>query len=287
MGVAFEVIGSALNQKWVEDDLVAFGEELKRSPWGGDGYDRLLIGDINSSLRDWMLPAEYREWQAGHAGGRIAATGAKAFVAKDGLRTAAVLPLNERFSFLMFACHEMVEAALDRRHEAEGHEFNEQTHTSLAHVLWTEYAVERTRRTIADSLNWGFGQVERGFVVEQMKDIERELPGLIQWAVEHNEPPQRLYQLWYEMARVFAMTLGRADAGLAEAKEEVDRFMDRPLIAESVQGWEAFESALRSTYDDPTRAAAAQDETVRDEGWNLLYEQMAALWNKRYDAALG
>jgi hypothetical protein len=170
-----------------------------------------------------MQPAEYQEWLAGHAGDRIAATGAKAFVAKDGLRTAAVLPLTDRFSFLLFACHEMVEASLDRRHEAEGHDFNERTHTSLAHVLWTEYVVERTRRTIANELGWGFADVENGFVVEQMQDIENELPDLVQWAVRHNEPPQRIFQLWYEMARVYAMTVARADAGSVGAQEEVGR----------------------------------------------------------------
>ncbi len=286
MGVAFQVVGEVPDQAWLDDDLTAFAERLKTAPWSGDGYDRLVIGDINASLREWMQPAEYEEWQAGHAGGRIAATGAKAFIASDGLRTAAVLPLPERFSFLMFACHEMVEAALGRRHYAEGHQFKEQTHTSLAHVLWTEYAVERTRRMIANELGWGYAEVENGFVVEQMQDIENELPGLIQWAVQHNEPPQRLFQHWYEMARVYAMTLGRADAGSPQPQEEIRRFKEKPLVTESIAGWGALDQALRDAYDRPTEPADALDQLVRNEGWMPLYEAMTVFWNARYEKAL-
>jgi hypothetical protein len=62
--------------------------------------------------------------------------------------------------------------------------FEDQTHTGLAQVLWTEYVVERTRRAIANELAWGFADVENEFVVEQMQDIEREVPGLIRWAVQ-------------------------------------------------------------------------------------------------------
>lgn len=287
MGAPFEVVGEVPDQSWVDDDLVAFAERLKESPWGGDGYDRLVIGDITASLRDWMQPADYQQWQAGHLGGRIAATGAKAFIANDGLRTAAVLPLEDRLSFLMFACHEMVEAALGRRHDAEGHEFKEQTHTSLAHVLWTEYVVERSRRTIANDLGWGHAEVENGFVVEQMDDIEAELPNLIQWAVQHNEPPQRLFQLWYEMARVYAMTLGKADAGLAQAQEEVRRFKERPLVIESIAGWAELDQALRDTYDRSAEPVDELDQDVRNEGWIHLYEEMTSFWNARYEAALG
>jgi hypothetical protein len=286
MGVAFRVVGEVPDQAWLDDDLAAFAERLKAMPWGGDGYDRLVIGDINASLREWMKPAEYKEWQAGHTGGRIAATGAKAFIAHDGLRTAAVLPLSEQFSFLMFACHEMVEAVLGRRHDAEGHQFKEQTHTSLAHVLWTEYVVERTRRVIANQLDWGYAEVENGFVVEQMQDIENELPDLIQWAVQHNEPPQRLFQHWYEMARVYAMTLGRGDAGSPQPQEELRRFKEKPLVTESSAGWGALDQALRDAYDRPTEPAYALDQLVRNEGWMPLYEAMTVFWNARYEKAL-
>lgn len=287
MGTPLEIVGSAPIRSWVDDDLAAFAERLTTAPWGGDGYDRLVIGDINASLRMWMRPDEYEAWQAGHRGGRIAATGAKAFVAHDGVRTAAVLPLEDQFSFLMFACHEMAETALDRRHEAEGHEFKEMTHTSLAHVLWTEYVVERTRRTIANELAWGYAEVENGFVVEQMQDIENDLPGLVQWAVEHNEPPQRIIQHWYEMARVYAMALGRADAASPTDQGQIQNFKELPLVIESIAGWEALDQSLRDAYDQPTERADALDQLVRNEGWVHLYEEMETFWNARYDTALG
>jgi hypothetical protein len=286
MAAPFEIIGSAPDQSWVDDDLVAFADGLKSAPWGGAGYDRLVIGDIGTSLRRWMQPEQYQKWRAGHAGGRIGATGAKAFVAHDGVRTAAVLPLEDRWSFLMFACHEMIETALDRRQDEEGHEFNEMTHTSLAHVLWTEYVVERTRRTIANELGWSYAEVENGFVVEQMQDIETELPDLIQWAVQHNEPPQRITQHWYEMARVYAMALGRADAGCPADESQVQRFKERPLVVESIAGWVALDQSLRDAYGRPTEKAEILDQLVRNEGWILLYEEMTKFWNARYDAAL-
>lgn len=289
----FEVVGD-LPESVRLDDLVAFAGRLKAAPWGGGGYERLVVAnaskglraDMSQSLRVWMKPSEYQEWQRGHEGGRIGATGAKTFIAHDGLRTAAVLPLPDRWDFLMFACHEMVEAALDRRHEQEGHEFREMTHTSLAHVLWTEYAVERTRRTIATDLGWGFGGIENGHIVEQMQEIEAELPSLIRWAVEHDEPPQRIFQHWYEMARVYAMTLGRADVDCPADEEQLRRFRSLPLVLESMAGWNALDAALRAAYGCPEEEAAALDQFVRNDGWIPLYEEMTEFWNKRYEAAL-
>lgn len=295
MGASFAVVGQAHDQRWVDEDLAAFAERLATASWGGAGYERLVIGPVGAGLREcmdaslgeWMQPAAYQEWRDGHAGGRIGATGAKLFVAHDGLLTAAVAPLPNRLSFLMFACHEMVEAALDRRHETEGHEFKEMTHTGLAHVLWTEYVVERTRRTIATELGWGYADVENGFVVEQMRDIENELPQLISWAVQHDEPPQRIFQHWYEMARVYSMALGRADAGSPTEQEQVQRFRQQPLVMESPTGWDALDAALRSAFAQPAEQADALDQLVRDDGWEQLYDGMAALWNKRYEMALG
>jgi hypothetical protein len=51
MGVSFEVVGSVADQSWIDEDLAAFADRLKASPWGGNGYDRLVVGDINASLR--------------------------------------------------------------------------------------------------------------------------------------------------------------------------------------------------------------------------------------------
>jgi hypothetical protein len=283
--VPFEIVGTVPDPAWISD-LVLFAARLESASWGGVGYERLVIGDIDEGPRTWMPPAGYQEWRAGHAGGRIGATGAKAFVADDGVRTAVVLPLDKRWDFLMFACHEMVEVALDRRQELEGHLFEEMTHTSLAHVLWTEYVVERTRRTIASELGWGFGEIENGHIVEQMQDIEAELPDLIQWAVQNDEPPQRITQHWYEMARVYSMALGRADAGCPADGEQLQRFVALPLSLESASGWHVLDKSLREAYERPGESAADLDQLVRDEGWGPLYQEMADFWNSRYEAAL-
>jgi hypothetical protein len=89
------------------------------------------------------------------------------------------------------------------------------------------------------------------------------------------------------MARVYAMTLGTADAETDQAQEEIRRFMERPLVVESAQGWEALDEALRDVYDRPTEMATLPDQDVRNDGWIHLFEAMGSWWNTRYEAALG
>jgi len=186
----------------------------------------------------------------------------------------------------MLACHEMVESSLGRRHDDEAHDFQDGTHIGLAHVLWSEYVVERTRRTLANELGWGFSDIENGFLVEQMGDLEAEIPQLVQWAVEHDEPPQRIFQLWFEMARSYAMALGRADAGCPADEDQVGRFRALTLVVQTSAGWDAVDNSLRGAFGRAGDLAAVLDESVYGDGWSVLYQQFTHDWNTRYEAAL-
>lgn len=280
----FEIVGALPEASWA-DDLAEFEKRLKSDLWGGEGLQRMVVSGIDEGLQHWLSAAEYAQYRADHETANVT-TAAKAFVAHDGLRTAVVPPLPHRLDFLLLACHEMIESALEVRHKEEGHEVDGGTNMGIAHVLWTEYVVERARRFLATSLEWGYSKLENGFVVEQMKELEEELPTLISWAVAHNEPPQRIFQLWAEMARVYAMSLGRADGGSPEDKEQIQGFRRQPTVIEALPGWEAFDRSLRAAHDRPGAAADELDQVVRSEGWIPLHEALAQTWNLRYEAAL-
>lgn len=267
--------------------LDEFGAVLLTHPWGGDTADVLFIGDLGQILEREMPPARYAQWKAGYTQGRIAITGAISFVTRDDKRAAAVPELEDQGAFLMLAAHELVEAALDRRHTAEGHIFKEQTHTSLAHVLWSEYVVERTRRQIFGTLGVGYGPLDNGYLTADLDDAAAELPDLLRWAVKHDSVPQRLYQRWYELARVYAMSRGRADEGSPADLADLEATQGHWLYGEARKGWDALTYALREAFAQPERLAADLDQAVREEGWLPLYESLGSIWNPRYAAALG
>lgn len=241
-------------------------ERPEDHPWGGQSLDVLLFGDLPALLEQHMPPSRFAEWRRGYEQGRIAITGAISFVTDDDRRAVALPRLADREIFLMLAAHEAGETALERRHEAEGHEFREQTHTSLAHVLWTEYAVERTRRQIFEALQLGYSQLDNGFVSEQIEDIAAELPELIS----------------------YSMSLGRADERSPADIADLAAFRRHPLVRESISGWDALDDVLRRAYEQPDTGAASLDEFVRNEGWMKLYENgLGEVWNTRYAAAGG
>lgn len=73
--------------------------------------------------------------------------------------TAVVLPLPHRPEFLMFATHELLEAAQSAREEAEGFTFpSHDVHLANAQVMRTEYVVERARLEISGALRWVCGR---------------------------------------------------------------------------------------------------------------------------------
>jgi hypothetical protein len=264
-------------------------DALADHPWGGPTLQLLLCGELMELLRSYMPRWRFDEWREGYRGGRIARTGAINFIAADGRRAAAVPRVTERATFLMLAGHEIVEAALERRFALQAsHRSREPTHTSLAHVLWTEYVVERTRRQIFNGLGLGHSLLDNGLLSKQIEQVEGELPELIRWAIARRQIPPRMAQHWGELARMYAMSLGRADEGSPDDLADLAAFRRNELVAESAAGWEALDAALRGAYEQPAADAYSLDQLILTRGWmKLLRHGLGDLWDRRYEAAGG
>ena len=283
----FEVVGPVAPESVTDLFLVA--ETLRKHPWGGPTLQLLVCGDLLELLRSYMPRWRFVEWEQGYRGGRIARTGAINFIAADGRRAAAVPSVPERATFLMLAGHEIVEAALARRFALQAsHRSREPTHTSLAHVLWTEYVVERTRRQIFNELDLGHSRLDNGLVSKQIEQVAGELPELIRWAVRTRQIPGRVAQHWGELVRIYAMSLGRADEGSPDDLADLAAFREHELVSESAAGWDALDSALRRAYEQPKADAYSLDQLILTQGWMKLYiDGLGELWDRRYVAAGG
>jgi hypothetical protein len=283
---------NSIEYEGVPPDWVADVERIvaavEAHPWGGQSFDLLVHGDLPTLLEKYMPADRFFRWKRGYEEGvRMTMTIGMTFKADDGRHAAAVGDVPDRGTFLMFAGHEAVEAALIRRGQAEGHQFEDGTHTGISHILWDEYVAERARRQIFDALDLGYCALDNGFVCSQVEDLEAELPELLEWAVANDDVPQRLYQHWYEIAHVYAMSLGRADEGSRADVPELRKFRQLELIQESGSGWAALDDALRCVFDQPTTAVNDLDQLVRNRGWMEVYEGLGRIWNPRYEAALG
>ena len=276
-----EIYGSLPND-WVTD-IAAYSAQLLVHVWGGHALERLVIGEVGESLREWLPDEEFRTWEA-QLEGRMTSTGAKAFLAKDGRPTAVVAPYTDRLVFLELVGHEMVELVLDQRHKQEGHAVQDRTHAGASHVLWTEYVAERTRRSIANELGWGYSPLETGLMLDSLRDFEAELPTLIA-AAETDGAVQRAAQYWFDIARYYCMSLGRSDAGCDPDDRAQREFRRESLTVESDDGWRDFDGALREAYELPDRSATELDELVADDGWRSLHCQFRTLFNTRYHEA--
>ena len=283
----FEVVGPVSPETIA--DLFRVADGLARHPWGGPTLQLLLSGDLLELLRSYMPRWRFAEWEQGYRGGRIARTGAINFIAADGRRAAAVPNVPDRATFLMLAGHEIVEAALERRFALQrSHRSREPTHTALAHVLWTEYVVERTRRQVFNQLDLGHSRLDNGLVSKQIEQVAAELPDLVEWAVARGRMPGRVAQHWGELARVYAMSRARADEGSPDDVADLAAFRTHELVTESAAGWDALDSALRRAYEQPKADAYTLDQLSLTEGWMPLYMRgLGELWERRYAAAGG
>lgn len=272
----FEVVGP-LSAEW-EENLVAYAGRLAEHPWGGAGLQRLVIGGMNESLSVWMRPQEYERWRASQ-GVRSVITGGKSFLAADGRWTAVVPPFDERSLFLHFPAHEMIEAALDRRQAAEGYEFVDSTHSGVAHVLWTEYVVERTRKGIANELGWPASKLDDGFLVDHANEFEQSVLGFLKTTAATGTEPVQSFQHWYELVRVYAMSRGRADAGSPADEASLSAFFHEAIPAELRDQWQWLDDALRDAYARPQAPTSELDALTHDEGWRPLHEEYRRLWS--------
>jgi len=281
MSLPFELHGALADDRAI--DLAAYAERLAAHRWGGAGVKRMVVGDLDASLRVWMPPERYRERQQG-AAHRSVATGAITFKAVDGLCTIAVPDCPDRRHFLVLATHEMGEAALDARQDAEGYVFPDGTHDGVAHVLFTEYAVERARVSVGAELGWPDATFANSSVVKQLADFEQALPGLVAWAVANDQVPVERNQYWFELIRMYAMAAGRADGGSALARQDVADFAARPGFgAELGVFWSGLDVALNAAYALPQEPTASRDAEVRENGWLPLSEVFSVIWENACD----
>jgi len=280
----FEIVGplDAANSQLLRQ----FARALAQHPWGGSALEVLAIGDVPVLLRELMPPARYQQWASERAR-RYAVTGAISFTDARG-RSAAVIPsLNDGAMTLHFAGHEMIEAAIEARHQAEGHVWADGTHTGVAHVLWTEYVVERTRETLFRELEMPDSPLAHGDLAADAAGVEAALPDLIDEAVRTSSAPPWLFQRWFEMARLYAMSCGRADAGSLAEAAELEAFRKCRIIVECGNAWNEFDEALRDVYDRPSDAATTHDALLKQDGWQPLFDGLGDVWDPRYEAAGG
>ena len=247
--------------------MAAYAERLSIHPWGGPTVDRLVVGGVDASLQEWMHPEEYEQWRRTQAV-RSVITGAKSFIAADGKFTAVVPRFEDRSLFLHLPGHEMVEAALDKRQLAEGYQFVDQTHFGVAHVLWTEYVVERTRKSIANELGWPNSPLDDAGLVQHAREFEQSVASFLQQTKVTGTEPAESFQHWFELIRVYAMSRGRADAGSPVDEAAFDPFFEETLPAELRAEWLALDDALRQAYDRPEQTTTSLDRLVHDHDGN-------------------
>lgn len=279
-----EIIGE-LPGPW-RSDLVAFADRAATHLWGGAGLKRLVVAElrqaaIGHALHEWMDADEFRAWEREQSG-RPVATGAKSFIAHDGLRTAVVLPLPQRPEFLGYVAHEFLEAAQSAREEAEDFAFpSHDVHLANAHVMRTEYVVERTRLEISGALAWPQSRLDGVGLAEQVATFEQALPGIVRNSRAAEYPPQPAWQHWVNIIRVFAMSAGRATAGSDVDRDELERFYAQPLIAETISAWRTAQAALDALWDQPHERTQTLAEEARRRVWQPLHDALLTVWRSR------
>jgi hypothetical protein len=172
----------------------------------------------------------------------------------------------------------MVEAVVDERQAAEGHQFVDSTHWGAAHVVWTEYVVERSRRSICNQLGWAFSALDNGCLPEHVREFETNLEVLVMRAAEHNADPMESHQHFFELARVSAMGRGRADAGSPADEEGFSSFFQETFGIELKSEWQALNGPLHQAYEHPSLSTQELDELVHHDGWRPLYEEYRSIW---------
>lgn len=231
---------------YLRADLEAFARALADDPHGGDTSQATMVlaephpGGITLTMRRelerWMPRDAFLEWSRQQKG-RPVATAGKTFTAADGTPTAVVFPLPDGGMMRAIAAHEIVELANHDDREFDGLDAND----AQALVIADEYAHDRTRIGIARALGWAPSSYdERPYLWEQTNDLIDALRGM----PSEGEAPQEFWQHWVNIARVWAMVAGRADAGAAAETAALERWRDHTLI--NRDAWEEIHSALRS-----------------------------------------
>jgi hypothetical protein len=167
------------------------------------------------------------------------------FVVHDDVITAVVLPVPQKPEFLAIASHEVVELAGRAREIHEGSvEPPPNSPAQLGSVLFDEYSADRLRTEIAGVLGWTESALDADpGLVSQTNDMQEAMTAM----PAEGPPPTEFWTHWVNVARVWAMVVGRRDGGSETVQVELNRWSQHPLIAD--QGWSPVRRALADMYD--------------------------------------
>ena len=240
----------------VAEDLAAFADLAAEHPWAGEAVGRMVVAKpdpaglpatMRRALAQWMPRPDFERWEAEQAG-RPVATAGKVFTAQDGVPTAVVFPVPAHASvFLATAAHELLE--LCHRNRTPRNLGRNDARCAHGGVLADEYVIERVRIEIATELGWQASPVDARtglvFQTNAVVDLLRRPPF-------EGVPTNEFWQHWVNIARVWAMTSGRADAGAGAESDDLIAWGDHPLIADA--GWSPARESLRMLYGQPELA---------------------------------
>ena len=184
----------------------------------------------------------------------------------------------------MFATHELLEAAHSAREEAEGFAFpSHDVHLANAHVVRTEYVVERARLAISRALGWPQSSLDGVGLPEQVGTFRQALPGLIRDSRAVRYPTQLAWQHWVNIIRVFAMSTGRAAAGSRVDATDLERFYAEPLITETAAAWHSADNGLDALWGSPRKPIQALADEARHAVWRPLHDALIVAWRSSTD----
>lgn len=280
--VSLEVVGKVVPGVVIK--LGRFMDALKEHAWGGDSLELLVgfrVGQLRPMLEQYMDPPQLEIWTRGEASRSAVTTAAISFKSKDGRYAAAVPYTLNHAAVLNLAGHEAVEAALARRRDDVRDLPPSNTPAAAAYVLWKEYVVERTRRQLMNDLDLGYSSVDNGFVESQVDDLESLFAELFSQARREGAIPQRYAQEWFDIARVYVMSRGRADEGSPADLGSLKAFAKRPMIVGSGGEWKALDEALHNAFTRPHDEFPKITADVLAHGWGPVEAIASDIWDAR------
>lgn len=241
---SIEVVGQ-IAPAWAED-IERFVEGLTEHAWGGSTADRVVVSnDVPAALEEWMTPDEWAAESPRLAGavGDAQPLGGKALLARDGRWTVIVRAEEERERFLMLVGHEMVEAAIEKRQKAAGEEWGEATVGGFAHLLWTEYVVERTRTDVAAKLGMSASSAALSRPLLRLASHTKR---------EAKNAGAITQQAWVNLMLEWARTTGRIDGGDVGEAGDLEAFYRNGMIASAAAQWHVLVESLRAVFEAGT-----------------------------------
>lgn len=188
---------------------------------------------------------------------------------------------------LAFACHEIVECVLSASKDTADEDARDTMDDAMTRLMWSEYVVERKRRTIFEAEGWGDSALDHSFVNATANQYEQELPQLVRWAVRNDAVHQNVYGNWQLLAHGVTHAAARADAGYAPEHAELDSFLTRGWSPGTAYAWRNARDLLPRLYDRPDLTTAELDDEVVTGAWQPIYEALADDYNKLYAQAAG